>query len=227
MAKRTIAFVHTGSNYHLTTLADPALQAYDVADVYLPEYADNGGDFSEFDSIYIASRNHPTVMAERGALLAAALDRPDTKVFVDGVAEINAWLPGVHDEPRGCNFWGWRLGEDVGIRNCNEDHPMWRNYLSHRAMHWHYHGVLTPPAGAVPLLKLVELDEPTGPGVDPWGTSYPAIPGHDNVLAFYDNSTYAAEVIVTTLDASFHHGLGFMPGATQLMLRMLAWLNDS
>lgn len=44
---------------------------------------------------------------------------------------------------------------------------------------------------------------------------------------YYDAGTFPAEVVVSTMDASFHHGSGFMPGATQLMYRMLHWLRGA
>ncbi|NKY55528.1 hypothetical protein HGA15_04995 [Nocardia flavorosea] len=44
---------------------------------------------------------------------------------------------------------------------------------------------------------------------------------------YYDAGTFAAEVVVSTMDASYHHGSGFMPGATQLMYRMMHWLRGA
>ncbi|MDK7164441.1 hypothetical protein, partial [Winkia sp. UMB3105] len=61
----------------------------------------------------------------------------------------------------------------------NTDHPLWE-YLSDEAVHWHYHGVLAPPAGATPLVVLTQVEQ-TGPGVDPWGGYYLALPDHPNM----------------------------------------------
>nr|MDK8534707.1 hypothetical protein [Gleimia europaea] len=68
--------------------------------------------------------------------------------------------------------------------------------------------------------------EQTGPGVDPWGGHYLALPDHPNMLLYHDNVTFPAELVVSTMDATYHHGAGFMPGATQLLYRMLEWLGD-
>src|SRR5699024_4682647 len=58
----------------------------------------------------------------------------------------------------------------------------------------------------------------------PWGLEYRAIPGHPNTLMYYDDATFAAQLVDSTMDASYHHGAGFMPGASQLLYRMLGWL---
>ncbi|WP_257159641.1 hypothetical protein [Corynebacterium cystitidis] len=221
-----IAFVHTGSYFHLATAHDPVVQAREVQPVYWPAYE---GDFSEFDAVYVAARCHPGVIAEKHPQIVNYLQKPGRKVFIDGIAHVNEWLPGTTEIPRGTNFWSWRTGEDVGRRSVNQDHPLWRDYLSQRSVHWHYHGVLAPPEQATPLVVLVPVDnDPANElGVDPWGTGYLAVDGHPNVLLYHDAATFAAELVVTTMDASYHHGAGFMPGATQLLYRMLAWLDSS
>lgn len=122
-------------------------------------------------------------------------------------------------------FWAWRTGEDVGRRSVNQDHPFWQ-WLSERAVHWHYHGVLDHPDAAVALVKLEELavEDEEQRNRDPWGQDYRAVPGHHNTLMYYDDNTFAGEVVVSTMDASYHHGAGFMPGASQLLYRMFHWL---
>lgn len=216
------AFVHTGSFFHLADLKDPAIRAMDVADVYAPELEPDGLD--GFDAVYVAARLHPGVLRRIAPSLVAFLDKPGARMYIDGVNEVGEWLPGTTETLRGTNFWGWRTGEDVGRRSINTDHPFWEG-LADDAVHWHYHGVLTHPASAVPLLRLEELPEATQEN-DPWGLPYRAIPGHPNTLMYYDAGTFSSEIVVSTMDASFHHGSGFMPGATQLFYRMLHWLRD-
>lgn len=216
------AFVHTGSFYHLATLKDPAVVARDLTEVYWPDYT---GNFSEFDSIYLAARSHPRVLEQKHDQLVNFLQQPGKKLYIDGCNQVSKWLPGTTEIPRGTNFWSWRTGEDLGRRSVNQTHPIWE-YLSEEAVHWHYHGALTPPQGAVPLVRLEKV-EPTGPGVDPWGGEYLAAPDSENVLLYFDEVTFPAQIIVSTMDASYHHGSGFMPGATQLLYRMLIWLAET
>ncbi|HZK32561.1 MAG TPA: hypothetical protein VFC72_06595 [Corynebacterium sp.] len=227
---RRIAFVHTGSYFHLATLKDPAVVALDVADVYAPELEPGGLD--GYDSVYVAARLHPAVRQRVVPVLLDFAARAGARIYIDGENEVGEWLPGTTEIRRGTNFWAWRIGEDVGRRVVNEDHPFWRR-LSPRSVHWHYHGVLAHPVGAVPLVVLEELAEApeqgapaVAAGADPWGLDYRAVPDHPNTVLYYDAETFPAEMVVSTMDASYHHGAGFMPGASQLLYRMFRWLGE-
>lgn len=220
-----VAFVHTGSFFHLAGLRDPAVRAMGPADVYAPDLEPGGLD--EFDAVYVAARLHPGVLARIAPILVGFLDTPGARMYIDGENTVGDWLPGTAETRRGTNFWAWRIGEDVGRRSVNREHPFWDG-LADDAVHWHYHGVLTHPATAVPLVRLEELPgRVAAESEDPWGTPYRAIPGHSNTLMYYDAGTFAAEIVVSTMDASYHHGSGFMPGATQLMYRMMHWLRGA
>ncbi len=221
MMRRT-AFVHTGSFFHLATLRDPAVIAMDVEDVYAPEL--EPGDLDAYDAVYVAARLHPVQCARIAPQLVAFLNRPGARMYIDGENGVCEWLPGTTEIRRGTNFWAWRVGEDVGRRSVHTDHPFWQR-LSARSVHWHYHGVLPHPQGAVPLVALEELPG-TAQEEDPWGLNYRAVPGHPNTLLYYDEHTFAADLVVSTMDAAYHHGSGFMPGATQLLYRMLRWLGE-
>ncbi len=220
-----VAFIHTGSFFHLADLRDPAIRAMDVTDVYAPDLQPGGLD--GFDAVYVAARLHPGVLLRVAPLLVDFLFTEGARMYVDGENAVGEWLPGTGETLRGTNFWAWRIGEDVGRRSVNTDHFFWR-YLRDDAVHWHYHGVLSHPESAVPLVRLEELpdDAPSTRRKDPWGAPYRAIPGHANTLMYYDAGTFPAEVVVSTMDASYHHGAGFMPGATQLVYRMLYWLRS-
>ncbi|WP_280413963.1 hypothetical protein [Nocardia carnea] len=220
-----VAFVHTGSFFHLADLRDPAVRAMGPVDVYAPDLEPGGLD--GFDAVYVAARLHPAVLARIAPILVGFLDTPGARMYIDGENTVGDWLPGTTETPRGTNFWAWRIGEDVGRRSVNREHPFWDG-LADDAVHWHYHGVLTHPDTAVPLVRLEELPEhANAESGDPWGTPYRAVPGHSNTLMYYDAGTFAAEVVVSTMDASYHHGSGFMPGATQLMYRMMHWLRGA
>lgn len=217
---RRTAFVHSGSFFHLASLRDPAVIALDLVDAYAPELT--AADFAAYDSIYVAARLHPSAMARIAPFLLAALERPGVRVYVDGENSVGKWLPGTSETPRGTNFWAWRIGEDVGRRSRNQEHPFWE-FLSERSVHWHYHGVLEHPDCAVPLVGL-ETVAGAEQHTDPWGLDYRAVPGHPNTLMYYDADTFGGEIVVSTMDAAYHHGSGFMPGASQLFYRMLRWL---
>ena len=219
---RRTAFVHSGSFFHLAALRDPAVVAFDIVDAYAPEL--ERVDFESFDSIFLAARLHPSAIERVAPFVLAALDRPGVKVYVDGENRVGDWLPGTSEIARGTNFWAWRVGEDVGRRSWNQDHPFW-GFLSDRAVHWHYHGVLDHPACAVPLVGLEPVDG-YSQSRDPWGVEYRAVPDHPNTLMYYDAGTFSGEVVVSTMDSAYHHGSGFMPGASQLFYRMLRWLRS-
>ena len=219
-----VAFVHTGSAYHLADLRDPAVRALDLTDVYAPELQDGGLD--DFDAVYVAARLHPGVLHRIAPLVVDFLATPGKRMYVDGENSVGDWLPGTSETRRGTNFWGWRTREDVGRRSVNQDHPFW-DLLANDAVHWHYHGVLTHPASAVPLVRLEEMPDDGSNPEDPWKLPYRAIPGHPNTLMYHDAGSFPAELVVSTMDASYHHGSGFMPGATQLMYRMMHWLRGA
>lgn len=237
--KARIALVHTGSHFSLSTIADPALRAHDIAFIYAPEMTAQSLD--GFDALYLAARNHPRIMAQNAPHVLDFLSREGVRAYLDGANGVSTWLPGASEEPRGTNFWSWRTGEDVGRRSQNKDHYLW-NYLSDEALHWHYHGVLELPKGATSLVGLEVLADRHGVEgaaadgmsgaekprhTDPWGSGYLAIPGHSNSLLYYDDASFPAELVVSTMDATYHHGSGFMTGATQLLYRMLNWLADT
>ncbi|WP_427868606.1 hypothetical protein [Leucobacter luti] len=219
---RRIGFIHSGSHFQLACLNDPAVVALDVVDCYAPEL--DAKDLEGLDALFVSARLHPGVIPAIAPLVLDFLAGEGRRVYVDGENSVGEWLPGTGEEPRGTNFWGWRVGEDVGRRSVNRTHPFW-DRLSERSVHWHYHGVLTHPSAAVPLVRLEEIEDPPQ-SIDPWGLPYRALPDHPNTLLYVDSATFVAEIVVSTMDAAFHHGSGFMPGATQLFYRMLRWLGE-
>jgi hypothetical protein len=222
-----VAFIHSGSSFHLADLADPAVRARDLVEIYAPDMTSQSLD--EVSGVYLGARQHPGVLRGIVPFLLEFLDRPGVKVVVDGENRVSTWLPGTSETPRGTNFWAWRTGEDLGRHCVCEDHPMW-DYLTPESVHWHYHAVLEPPDGASTLVRLDPVQDPlTGssvmrPGTDPWGLAYGALDDHPNTLLYHDAVTFPAEIVVSTMDATYHHGAGFMPGATQLFYRLLEWL---
>ncbi|MDR2374052.1 MAG: hypothetical protein LBD77_08150 [Bifidobacteriaceae bacterium] len=201
-----IGFLHPGSFYHLADLADPALTAHDLVDLYAPELTAEA--LAGIDALFVACRQHPAVMARNAPLVVDFLRQDGHRVVIGGENGIGTWLPGACEEPRETNFWAWRTGEDTTRRSVNTDHPIWR-YFTDAALHWHHHGALTVPDGATPL---VILDE----GITP-----------PKAVIYHDAVSFPSELIAMTPDPTYHHGCGFMPGATQLVYRLLEWLSDT
>lgn len=220
-ARTRIAVVHGGAPFHLADLADPAVRARDVVEVYAPQMTAHSLD--NVTALYLAARQHPAVMRRIAPFVLDFLNRPGNRAVIDGENQVGTWLPGTTEERRGTAFWTWRTGEDLGRRSVRLDHPLW-DYLNDEAVHWHYHAVLAPPPGAAALVVLEPVLGADPDRRDPWGLAYGALPDHPNALLYHDAVTFPAEVVVQTMDATYHHGAGFMPGATQLFYRLLDWL---
>lgn len=199
-----IGVLHTGSGYQLSALADPALQPLQLTSVYLPDAT--AADIEQFDVLVVADREHPDLLRARAKDILGVADRGGVLV-VFGENAAHTWLPGVTWEARPTNFWWWRTGEDHGMRMRHPEDAVWAHFTQ-RAMIWHHHGIFQPPAGAVPLV-VVEED-----GVEVGATTY------------IDRVSTPGEIFVTTMDPVFHHGAGFMPGATQLLYQTLRWAED-
>lgn len=202
----TIAFLHGGSHAQLATLADPALLPYRLRPVHVRTGA--VGDLGEAETILVADRLRPDLLGRWTEAITDALHRGAT-VVVFGENNSGRWLPGVREESRPTVFWWWRTGEDHRLRLCAPGHPAWE-FFSERSVIWHYHGVLTPPSGAQ---SLVDLHTDSGE--------------RDGSILFIDETTTAGRLFVTTMDPVYHHGSGFMPGATQLLYSVLRWATAS
>lgn len=201
LAPPAIGLAHTGTGSQLRTLADPALRPYRLRDLYLPDTAED--DFQDLDVLLVADRSHPRLLARHAEAVLEVARRGGTLVVL-GENSAHQWLPGVRWQARPTNFWWWRTGEDHGMRLRSPEHPVW-NYLSQRAVIWHHHGVFQAPEGTVPLVALEE------DGVEAGVTTY------------LDEVSTPGAILVTSMDPCFHHGAGFMPGATQLIYCLLRW----
>lgn len=221
---RRIAFVHGGSHAQLATLADPALGIYNLTPVHIRDLARELGDellrvrnakagesavevLSEADAILVSDRLRQDLLALAGpALLERFAAGVPGAVF--GENRVGSWFPQLVEHERPTIFWWWRTGEPHRKRRVAREHPAQRHF-SDRSVIWHSHGVLELPADAT---SLVDLDHVDG-SVD------------GSILAVWEPAN-GARVLVSTMDPVYHHGSGFMPGATQLLYRSLAWLAD-
>ncbi|MGW3955068.1 hypothetical protein ACWEKM_29970 [Streptomyces sp. NPDC004752] len=201
-----LGFLHGGSFHQLATLAEPAVRLWRPREIYLPDAT--AADFDGLDTLIVSDRLHPGLLARAAPDLLQVTERGGT-VVVLGENDIVGWLPGLRGfRHAATNFWWWRTGEDNGVRRTAEDHSAWR-HLTERAVRWHYHGLLEPPAGATPLAHTVLEQEGT--------------PATQQVLLYEDTVSTPGRLIVTTMDPVYHHGSRFMPGATQLLYGLLRW----
>lgn len=198
----TVAMLHCGSHAQLATLADPALEPYALRSVHAR--TGDASQLEDVDVLVVADRIRLDLLTKwAGAILARA--HAGATVVILGENQVGTWLPGAHEETRSTNFWWWRTGEDSRIRRTDTRHPA-SSWFADRALVWHYHGVLAPPAGAA---SLVDLHTPEGEV--------------DGSLLYVDEGSTAGRILVTTMDPVYHHGSGFMPGATQLIYSVLRW----
>ncbi|WP_328393214.1 hypothetical protein [Nocardia sp. NBC_00416] len=197
-----VVFLHGGSHAQLATLADPALAPYRIRPVHVRTGALD--DLAGAEVIVVADRLRPDLLRRWTGAIPAALDHGAT-VLVFGENSVGQWLPGVREESRPTVFWWWRTGADHRLRTRAPGHPAWE-FFAERAVIWHYHGVLDPPDGAV---SLVDLHTEDG--------------ARDGSILYIDETSTAGRLLVTTMDPVYHHGSGFMPGATQLLYSALYW----
>ncbi|MBO0909708.1 hypothetical protein [Arthrobacter sunyaminii] len=198
-----IGLLHGGTFPALRTLADPALAPYRIESVYLPE-ADPSA-LAGLDVIIVGDRLHQGQLARFAPAVRAALQDPAKTVIILGENKVEQWLPGVGYTFRPTVFWAWRTGEDNGTRLRLPEDPMWE-YFTPRAVSWHHHGLLHPPAGARSLVVMEEDGADSG------------------ALLYVDEVNQPARLLVTTMDPVYHHGSGFMPGASQLLYSLLRWV---
>lgn len=201
-----VGFLHCGSPAQLATLRDPAVVVHRPTALYLLETDESA--VADLDVLIVADRLRNTHLRERSDIVLSVAERGGT-VVVLGENEIDTWLPGLRrHEPCAINYWWWRTGEDPGIRMRNPGHQAW-NHLSEFAVRWHYHGLLTPPEGATALV----VGDEEAPD--------------SSVLLYEDRVSTPGRLIVTTMDPVYHHGSGFMPGATQLLYGLLRWTTST
>ena len=198
-----IGLLHCGAFQPLRTLADPALAPYRLESVYLP--GADPGVLADLDVVLVSDRLHPGQLERFVPALLAALDDPGKTVIVLGENKVENWLPGVGYTFRPTVFWKWRTGEDNGTRLRLPEDPLWE-FFTPWSVSWHHHGLLHPRPGARSLVVMEEEGAEAG------------------TLLYVDEVNQPARLLVTTMDPVYHHGSGFMPGASQLLYSLLRWV---
>ncbi|MCC9205951.1 hypothetical protein [Arthrobacter sp. zg-Y769] len=198
-----IGLLHCGAFQPLRTLADPALAPYRLESVYLPD-ADPAA-LADLDVVIVSDRLHQGQLARFVPAILVALQDPGKTVIVLGENQVEQWLPGVGYSFRPTVFWMWRTGEDNGTRLRLPEDPMWE-FFTPWSVSWHHHGLLHPRTGARSLVVMEEGGAESGS------------------LLYVDEVNQPARLLVTTMDPVYHHGSGFMPGASQLLYSLLRWV---
>ncbi len=198
-----IGLLHCGAFQPLRTLADPALAPYRVESVYLPEA--DPAVLADLDVVLVGDRLHQDRLARFVPAIHAALQDPGKTVIVLGENKVENWLPGVGYTFRPTVFWKWRTGEDNGTRLRLPEDPLWE-FFTPWSVSWHHHGLLHPRPGARSLVVMEEDGAEVG------------------TLLYVDEVNQPARLLVTTMDPVYHHGSGFMPGASQLLYSLLRWV---
>lgn len=201
-----IGLLHCGTFPALRTLEDPALAPHRVQGVYLPDA--DPLELEMLDVVIVGDRLHPGQRARFEPALRAVLNDPTKNVIVLGENTVEQWLPSLSYTFRPTVFWAWRTGTDNGTRLRLPEDPLW-DYFTKRAMDWHHHGLLHPPLGSRSLVTMEEEGAEIG------------------TILFVDEVNQPARLLVTTMDPVYHHGSGFMPGATQLLYSLLRWATAS
>lgn len=203
----TLAVLEGGSSYHHEAIYGARFRDRFDRVIYAPDLDDSL--VRDVDALIVADRIHPTILHRKRRILLDQLRRGRTLIVL-GENRADEWLPEVSWRFRPTNFWWWlEKGVDPGHRVVAPEHELFR-HLKPADVVWHYHGLLTPPAGAIPLVNIAPECDPQGEG----GCILYDHPGAGGS---------SGRLIVTTLDPFYHHGSYFMPAASRFLDGLLAW----
>ncbi|GLK67330.1 hypothetical protein [Hansschlegelia plantiphila] len=200
-----LAVLDGGAFYHHATIYGPRYRDLFDRPIYMRDLTPD--DLTDVGVLIVPDRINPDVLRAKKDVLTNFLDRGRTLIAL-GENQVETWLPGVGWSPRPTNFWWW-LDENAEPeqRLVEPAHELFVAVPFADAI-WHYHGVLTPPAGARTL-----IDVPADPeGRDEGGA-----------LLYDDQASFAGRAIVSTLDPFYHHGSSFMPATTRFLDGFLPW----
>lgn len=204
----SLAVIDGGTFYHRTALHGPRYRDCFDRTIYLRDLTPQALD--GVTVLIVPDRINPSVLRSHRQMLVDFAESGRT-LIVFGENEAHTWLPGVHWSSRPTNFWWWlEKGAEPQNRLVAPGHELF-SAVSFQNTIWHFHGVLTPPAGAEPL-----IDVPADPeGRDSGGA-----------LLYDDRVTTKGRLIVSTLDPFYHHGSNFMPATTALLDQFLPWAKE-
>lgn len=201
----TLAVLDAGTYYHHETIYGARYHGLFDRAIYMPNLGPRTLD--DVDVLIVADRLNPDLLRAQRQILLDFVERGRTMVVL-GENEAHTWLPGVRWTPRPTNFWWWlEKGATPAQRLASPDHALFRA-LPFEDTIWHFHGLLTPPAGAQTLIEVPAERDDGGEG---------------GAILYDDRVTTAGRLIVTTLDPFYHHGSNFMPATTKFLDGFLPW----
>lgn len=201
----SLAILDGGTYYHHAAIHGPRYRGLFDHRIYIRDLTAQSLDGVTF--LIVPDHMNPALMRGRRDVLVDFAARGHT-LAVFGENEAHTWLPGVSWSPRPTNFWSW-LDKAASPPNrlIAPDHELF-SAVSFANTIWHFHGMLTPPAGAEALIDVpADAD-----GRDTGGA-----------LLYDDQVTTSGRLIVSTLDPFYHHGSHFMPVTTALLDQFLPW----
>ncbi len=190
-----LAALHPGSAYHCETLESPRYAS--LFDRLIRPEALEADSLRDVSVLVVPCRTHPQRLQPHRALLHAFMAAGGRLVAL-GETFQDQWLDDVTFHPVTTNFWWWLEPEaDLGVSIVAPGHPLMAG-LGKPDVSWHLHGWYEPGPQASPLLtdgegRAILYSEPRGKG----------------------------ELIVTSLDPTYHHGSHFMPATTRFLDRFL------
>lgn len=202
----TLAVLDGGTFYHHDTIYGPRYRAKFNRAIYVRDLSPR--DLDGISLLIVPDRINPDQLRAHRQLLIEFADAGNT-LIVFGENEAETWLPGAVWASRPTNFWWWlEPGAKPPHRLVDPHHALFEAVRFEDTI-WHFHGVLTPPAGARPLIDVpAEGDYPGG------------------TLLYEDIVTTRGRIIVATLDPFYHHGSGFMPATTRFLDSFLPWAKN-
>lgn len=201
----TLAVLDGGTFYHHATIHGPRYRELFDRVIYMRELVP--ADLDDVGLLLVPDRINPDLLRAQSDIFTGFLARGLTLVVL-GENQVETWLPGIAWSPRPTNFWWWLEKDAVPEqRLVAPDHELFAAVPFNDTV-WHYHGVLTPPAGARTLIDV----PPDAQGSDQGGA-----------LLYDDRTSFPGRAIVATLDPFYHHGSNFMPATTRFLDGFLPW----
>lgn len=196
-----LASLYGGSAPQRRTLRESEYARYVDDVVHVRDLPDT--DLSEFDRLLVPSRLHIESLHAGAETVRSFLDDGGDAAILG--AQPDPWLPEIEWTHRPTNFWWWLEPEgDSGLRFPRPDHPFFES-VPPTDCTWHFHGSFDAPEGADVLVT----DDEGG------------------AVLYLDCQTRTGNLVVTTLDPTYHYGSYFMPATDRFLSGFLPWFRDA
>ncbi len=147
----SLAVLDGGTFYHHSAIHGPRYRGLFDKTIYAPEL--DADALRGVTFLIVPDRINPDILRARRDVLIDFAQAGRT-LAVLGENQADTWLPGVTWTARPTNFWWW-LAKDAQPphRLLAPEHEFFRA-VPFATTIWHFHGVLTPPAGAQTLIDV-------------------------------------------------------------------------